>query len=62
MNFNPCVSFRTVSTTLQAPTVKAAYLVTMAMPPVGLLQTVSPAPARSIFPATSRFFFFFFYF
>lgn len=42
----------TVSTTLQAPTVKAAYLVTMAMPPVGLLQTVSPAPARSIFPAT----------
>ncbi len=44
------------STTLWDHAVKSANLVTMATPPAGHLRTVSLAPARSVFLATSRFF------
>lgn len=43
----------TAPTTLLAPTVTHAYLVTMGTPPVVHLLTVSPVPALLIFLATT---------
>lgn len=51
---NVPVSSRSALTTPQAHTAIPASLVIMATPPVGHLWTVSPAPAHSIFLATSR--------